>query len=95
MKLPIHRAANVDTGYDQGYGSERSPEDEALPPLPLMQDAHYLTNYNHQQQQQQQLLQSQMLPASQSGQMLPMDVSKEYWNLDKFNLGQYNFITKG
>lgn len=25
----------TDQCYDQGYGSERSPEDEVLPPLPL------------------------------------------------------------
>lgn len=25
----------IDQCYDQGYGSERSPEDEVLPPLPL------------------------------------------------------------
>ena len=28
-------AQTIDQCYDQGYGSERSPEDEVLPPLPL------------------------------------------------------------
>lgn len=35
LKLPINRS-NLDIGCDQGYGSERSPEDELPPPLPLM-----------------------------------------------------------
>lgn len=35
LKLPINRV-NIDTGCDQGYGSERSPEDELPPPLPLL-----------------------------------------------------------
>lgn len=34
LKLPINRS-NLDIGCDQGYGSERSPEDELPPPLPL------------------------------------------------------------
>lgn len=32
----------IDQCYDQGYGSERSPEDEVLPPLPQITD-HYNT----------------------------------------------------
>lgn len=35
LKLPINRS-NVDVGCDQGYGSERSPEDEFPPPLPML-----------------------------------------------------------
>lgn len=35
MKLPINRS-NLDIGCDQGYGSERSPEDEQPPSLPVM-----------------------------------------------------------
>ena len=31
----------VDQCYDQGYGSERSPEDEMPPPLPIIDTAHY------------------------------------------------------
>jgi hypothetical protein len=27
----------IDQCYDQGYGSERSPEEEVLPPLPLVE----------------------------------------------------------
>lgn len=35
IKLPTNRSI-VDVGCDQGYGSERSPEDELPPSLPLM-----------------------------------------------------------
>lgn len=35
LKLPIHRSV-IDIGCDQGYGSERSPEDELPPPIPLL-----------------------------------------------------------
>lgn len=35
MRLPLNRTA-VDAGCDQGYGSERSPEDELPPPLPQL-----------------------------------------------------------
>lgn len=35
LKLPINRS-NVDVGCDQGYGSERSPEDEFPPSLPML-----------------------------------------------------------
>ncbi|XP_058176237.1 uncharacterized protein LOC131291066 [Anopheles ziemanni] len=40
LKLPLHRT-NVDAGCDQGYGSERSPEDELPPPLLLIHEAQY------------------------------------------------------
>lgn len=33
LKLPVHRV-NFDPSCDQGYGSERSPEEEVAPPLP-------------------------------------------------------------
>lgn len=33
LRLPINRVA-FDPSCDQGYGSERSPEDELPPPLP-------------------------------------------------------------
>lgn len=32
LKLAINRS-NLDVGCDQGYGSERSPEDELPPPI--------------------------------------------------------------
>lgn len=51
IKIPLHRI-NVDAGCDQGYGSERSPEDEMAPPLPIIMDGNYddflsSTGYNH------------------------------------------------
>lgn len=36
LKLPPINRINFDTGCDQGYGSERSPEDELPPPLPIL-----------------------------------------------------------
>lgn len=40
--LPLHRnPSNNDAGYDPGYASERSPEDELPPPLPLITDNQY------------------------------------------------------
>ncbi|XP_041783731.1 uncharacterized protein LOC121599724 isoform X1 [Anopheles merus] len=41
LKLPLHRTA-IDAGCDQGYGSERSPEDELPPPLLLMHETQYI-----------------------------------------------------
>lgn len=35
LRLPLNRNA-FDPGCDQGYGSERSPEDELPPPLPQL-----------------------------------------------------------
>uniref|UniRef100_A0AAG5DWH6 PDZ domain-containing protein n=1 Tax=Anopheles atroparvus TaxID=41427 RepID=A0AAG5DWH6_ANOAO len=40
LKLPLQRTT-VDAGFDQGYGSERSPEDEMPPPLLLIHEAQY------------------------------------------------------
>lgn len=36
LKLPVHHRVNFDTGCDQGYGSERSPEEEVPPALPSL-----------------------------------------------------------
>ncbi|XP_035894438.1 uncharacterized protein LOC118504268 isoform X3 [Anopheles stephensi] len=41
LKLPLHRTA-IDAGCDQGYGSERSPEDDLPPPLLLMHETQYI-----------------------------------------------------
>lgn len=35
LHLPLINRNN-DAGYDPGYGSERSPEDEVPPPLPMI-----------------------------------------------------------
>lgn len=47
LKLPINRT-NFDMGCDQGYGSERSPEDELPPTLPILSIPYQAT---HQQPQ--------------------------------------------
>lgn len=40
LRLPIINRNAFDTGCDQGYGSERSPEDELPPPLPQLAAAY-------------------------------------------------------
>ncbi|XP_055617169.1 uncharacterized protein LOC129762697 isoform X3 [Toxorhynchites rutilus septentrionalis] len=87
MKLPLHRST-VDTGYDQGYGSERSPEDELPPPLLLMHEAQY----------------NEILASSQLNQQPPISVIEpndlqRFWNYEKaaaslMASGEYSFITK-
>lgn len=87
LKLPLHRST-VDTGYDQGYGSERSPEDEMPPPLLLMHEAQY----------------KEILASSGLNQQLPASVIEpndlqRFWNYEKsaaslLASGEYSFITK-
>ncbi|XP_062537332.1 uncharacterized protein LOC134205768 isoform X2 [Armigeres subalbatus] len=87
LKLPLHRTT-VDTGYDQGYGSERSPEDEMPPPLLLMHEAQY----------------NEILASSGLNQQLPASVIEpndlqRFWNYEKsaaslIGSGEYSFITK-
>lgn len=43
LKLPINRT-NFDVGCDQGYGSERSPEDELPPSLPILSIPYQASN---------------------------------------------------
>jgi hypothetical protein len=40
---PAPSVKTIDQCYDQGYGSERSPEDEMPPPLPNFDTSHYNT----------------------------------------------------
>lgn len=40
---PAPSVKTIDQCYDQGYGSERSPEDEMPPPLPIIDIGHYNT----------------------------------------------------
>ncbi|XP_065084945.1 uncharacterized protein LOC135707146 isoform X2 [Ochlerotatus camptorhynchus] len=87
LKLPLHRTA-VDTGCDQGYGSERSPEDEIPPPLLLMHEAQY----------------NEILATSGLNQQPPTSVIEpndlqRFWNYEKaaaslIASGEYSFITK-
>lgn len=94
--LPLQRnfAANSsnDAGYDQGYASERSPEDELPPTLPLIDEQqrlqsmqameHYL--HEHPQHQEQ----------SQQDTMMPYNYNLNSC-LEYTQLYQYDFITKG
>lgn len=45
LKLPINRS-NFDIGCDQGYASERSPEDEVPPLFPPFRAASYHSMHN-------------------------------------------------
>jgi hypothetical protein len=79
FKLPLNRT-NIDTGYDQGYGSERSPEDELPPPLPMMllqPAALALQPYE---------------PPDVTVQQNYLD---QYWSSEKQNFTEYDFITQG
>lgn len=38
LKLALNRSS-LDVGYDQGYGSERSPEDDFPPIMPIPQNS--------------------------------------------------------
>ncbi|XP_055524144.1 uncharacterized protein LOC129717900 isoform X2 [Wyeomyia smithii] len=78
-------STTADTGCDQGYGSERSPEDELPPPLLLMHEAQY----------NEILASSQQPPVSA---IEPNDLQR-YWNYEKaatslIASGEYSFITK-
>ncbi|XP_058829684.1 uncharacterized protein LOC131688988 [Topomyia yanbarensis] len=75
----------ADAGCDQGYGSERSPEDELPPPLLLMHEAQY----------NEILASSQQQPVSA---IEPNDLQR-YWNYEKaaaslIASSEYSFITK-
>ncbi|XP_055587666.1 uncharacterized protein LOC129740087 [Uranotaenia lowii] len=81
-------STTLDTGLDQGYGSERSPEDEMPPPLLLMHEAQY----------------NEILASSQQTQQPPVSVVEpndlqRFWNYEKaaaslIASGEYGFITK-
>ena len=76
----------IDQCYDQGYGSERSPEDEVLPPLPLAEQQYGTMIVNSMPQG---LLNSNI--ANNANQMF---VEMEYGQ--KFQQQQhYDFITEG
>lgn len=82
--IPFQRnLSNIDTGYDQGYGSERSPEDELPPTLPLIDEHQYLHSLQSYSDPQQKLQLSSAMPFT-------------YTNILEYTqLYQYDFITKG
>lgn len=77
----------IDQCYDQGYGSERSPEDEMPPPLPIL---------GVEQQYNPMIVNSVMMPQGYhdgSSQMLEMDAHQR---LHQQAIQQnYDFITEG
>lgn len=88
-----------DQGCDQGYGSERSPEDELPPPLPIV-------GYNQQQQQFNQMLMNpmmMMMTHQQAGQQQSlmsqgqamMDINSLPRPHPQDILQGYDFITEG
>ena len=80
----------IDQCYDQGYGSERSPEDEMPPPLPILGIEH---QYNPM------IVNSVMMPQGYfdaSSQMLEMDSHHSHQRLHQQAIQQnYDFITEG
>lgn len=76
----------IDQCYDQGYGSERSPEDEVLPPLPLAEQQYGTMVVNSMPQG--------LLNTSIANNTNQMFVEMEYGQ--KFQQQQhYDFITEG
>lgn len=77
----------IDQCYDQGYGSERSPEDEMPPPLPIL---------GVEQQYNPMIVNSVMMPHGYyegSSQMLEID---SHQRLHQQAIQQnYDFITEG
>jgi hypothetical protein len=76
----------IDQCYDQGYGSERSPEDEVLPPLPQITSAE---QYN-----------SMVINSMPQGLLLPntnqlFDVEYQQKIQQQQSSIQYDFITEG
>lgn len=80
---PAASVKTIDQCYDQGYGSERSPEDEMPPPLPILETGHYNT-----------LLMNTMTPTTQMMNTIyncGQSVKLNYQQLCQ----EYDFITEG
>ena len=84
---PNPPAQVIDQCYDQGYGSERSPEDEMPPPLPIL---------NAEQQFNPMIVNSVMVPQGyhdSTCQMLEMDAQQR---IHQQAIQQnYDFIKEG
>lgn len=84
----------IDQCYDQGYGSERSPEDEVLPPLPHIEQ--------HQQQygtmvvnSMPQGLMNSNINAAANNNTNQMFVEMDYGQKFQQQQQHYDFITEG
>lgn len=79
LKFPMNRL-NFDMGCDQGYASERSPEDELPPSLPILSIPYQIPeqqNFHHHQ-----------LPLQEQQQQIK-------WDFDQVNEHDFSFITNG
>lgn len=110
LKLQINRST-FDTGCDQGYGSERSPEDELPPPMPtaVPPSSSYQVqpppppHHNHHQQYQQPH-HLQQPPAAAAHHQLRQPSPQPHFHqqhlhpecdLTKYSGCEYSFITPG
>ncbi|XP_052900238.1 uncharacterized protein LOC128306690 isoform X2 [Anopheles moucheti] len=104
LKLPLHRTA-IDAGCDQGYGSERSPEDDLPPPLLLMHETQYIeilasssSNNIANPSPCQQLPAECVGPSAGALQQGEQPQAQPCWthstNTGQLVLGPYSFITK-
>ncbi|XP_053661424.1 uncharacterized protein LOC128710392 [Anopheles marshallii] len=104
LKLPLHRTA-IDAGCDQGYGSERSPEDDLPPPLLLMHETQYIEILASNSSSNiatpapcQQLPAECVGPSAGSVQQGEQPQAQPCWthstNTGQLVLGPYSFITK-
>lgn len=77
----------IDQCYDQGYGSERSPEDEILPPLPIT---------NSQEQQYNAMVVNSMPQGllQNTNQMYDMEYQQQKYQQQCMQQN-YDFITEG
>uniref|UniRef100_A0A182MCN8 PDZ domain-containing protein n=1 Tax=Anopheles culicifacies TaxID=139723 RepID=A0A182MCN8_9DIPT len=104
LKLPLHRTA-IDAGCDQGYGSERSPEDDLPPPLLLMHETQYIeilassssstiANPAPCQQLPVECVGSSATSQQQGEQQPPQPCWTHSTNTGQLVVGPYSFITK-
>lgn len=88
LKLPVQHRVNFDTGCDQGYGSERSPEEEVPPTLPSLMNGLDPFNINGPP--------ALMMMGPPIALAPPATTSNSQRTTDdRFDCGDYDFITKG
>ena len=83
--MPFQPVKVIDQCYDQGYGSERSPEDELPPPLPIMDMGHYNAM----------LINAAMTPAEMFENNIHLQAIDQQTRGHPTNAELYSFITEG
>lgn len=83
--MPSPPVKVIDQCYDQGYGSERSPEDELPPSLPIMDTGHYNAM----------LINAAMTPAGMMDNKLHLQAIDLQTRVHQTNAELYSFITEG